>query len=73
MVCILILKKAFKDFLDHSNRANVYMDCPEPRRIAAGILKLCKITSPELTWAPINYQGKDVLDALKSFFVMPKA
>jgi hypothetical protein len=69
----LDIKKAFVDFLDNSSKANLYMDCPEPRRIAGGILKLCKTANPELTWAPVNYQGRDVLDALKSFFVMPKA
>ncbi len=71
------IKKAFADFMeDKSNGAKVadYLKCPEPRQIAAGIYKLCSIVhanDPEIKWAPIKYNRKDVADTLVDYKVMP--
>ena len=69
---IIDIKKAFAEFLVMSDKANLYMDCPEPRKIAGGILKMCQIVHPDLIWAPINYSGKDLQVTIKNFHVMPK-
>jgi hypothetical protein len=68
----LDIKKAFAEFLEKSDKANLYMDCPEPRKIAGGILKMCQIVHPDLIWAPINYSGKDLQVTIKNFHVMPR-
>lgn len=68
----LDIKSAFKAFLEDSTKAGEWVDCPEPRIIAAGINKLCKISYPNETWASINYKTKDIEKTLTAFKAMPK-
>lgn len=44
----------------------------EPKRIAAGIYKLCSIVNPEHNWEPIKVAGVDLVTTLNSFKIMPK-
>jgi hypothetical protein len=67
----LDIKGAFKTFLE-SGKGSQFLDCQEPRQIAAGINKLCKISYPEVKWAPILYKGKDIEQALGAFKAPPK-
>ena len=40
---------------------------------AAGLLKLIRVTNPEVSWAPITVDGIDVAqDGMPGFRVMPK-
>lgn len=66
----LDIKSAFKDFLETAS--GDWVDCPEPRIIAAGITKLCRISYPEVDWPMINYKGKSIETTLKSFKAPPK-
>jgi hypothetical protein len=65
----LDIKSAFKDFLETAT--GDWADCPEPRQIAAGITKLCRISYPEVNWPVINYKGNSIESTLKSFKVKP--
>lgn len=47
------------------------LDIPEPRKIAAGIWKICKVHSPKIKWARIKYNGKNIADYLDNFKIMP--
>lgn len=67
----LDIKSAFKDFLETAT--GDWVDCPEPRQLAAGITKLCRISYPEVDWPAINYKGKSIEATLKSFKVPPKS
>jgi hypothetical protein len=67
----LDIKAAFTDYLE-SGRGAHFLECPEPRKIAAGIGKLCKISYPEKNWAPINYRGEDIEKTLGDFKAPPK-
>jgi len=66
----LDIKAAFKDFLETASAD--WTDCPEPRIIAAGITKLCRICYPEVNWAVLNYNGNSVEATLKNFKAPPK-
>lgn len=68
----LDIKKVFRDFLENNSKAGKFMDCPEPRYLAAGIGKLCKIVHPTVNWAPINYNSQDIEQALAAFKAIPK-
>lgn len=68
----LDIKKVFKEFLENNSKAGKFMDCSEPRYLAAGIGKLCRIVHPTVNWAPINYNGQNVETALAGFKAMPK-
>jgi hypothetical protein len=65
------IKAAFnKWYEDHPEK---FTKIPaEPKRIAAGIYKLCKIVNPEYEWEPIKVSGVDLVTTLKLFKVMPK-
>lgn len=65
----LDIKSAFKDFLETAT--GDWADCPEPRQIAAGITKLCRISYPEVNWPVINYKGNSIESTLKSFKMKP--
>lgn len=67
----LDIKNAFKHHLESGKGAH-FLECPEPRQIAAGIGKLCKISYPETSWAPINYHGQDIEKTLGEFKAPPK-
>jgi hypothetical protein len=69
----LEVKKAFKEFLETAEDHAKYQECPEPRYVAAGILKMCLTVHPGLTWAPIKFAGQDLQIAVNDFYVMPKA
>jgi len=66
----LDIKSAFKDFLERAS--GDWADCPEPRIIAAGITKLCRISYPEVNWPILNYKGNSVEETLKNFKAPPK-
>jgi hypothetical protein len=66
----LDIKSAFKDFLERAS--GDWADCPEPRIIAAGITKLCRISYPEVNWPVLNYKGNSVEKTLKNFKAPPK-
>ena len=66
----LDIKGAFKDFLEKAS--GDWVDCPEPRIIAAGITKLCRISYPEVSWPVLNYKGNDIEATLKNFKAPPK-
>jgi hypothetical protein len=66
----LDIKNAFKGFLETAT--GDWVDCPEPRQIAAGITKLCRISYPEVNWPIINYKGKSIEATLKAFKAPPK-
>jgi hypothetical protein len=68
----LDIKGAFKDFMETSSNAKDFIDCPEPRQIAAGITKLCRISYPEINWPSINYHGKDIERTLSGFKAPPR-
>lgn len=68
----LDIKKVFKEFLENNSKAGKFIDCSEPRYLAAGIGKLCKIVHPTINWAPINYNGQNIEIALSGFKAMPK-
>jgi hypothetical protein len=68
----LDIKKVFREFLENNAKAGKFLDCSEPRYLAAGIGKLCKIVHPTINWAPINYNGQDVGIALAGFKAIPK-
>jgi hypothetical protein len=68
----LDIKKVFREFLENNAKAGKFLDCSEPRYLAAGIGKLCKIVHPTINWAPINYNGQDVEVALAGFKAIPK-
>lgn len=66
----LDIKAAFKTFLETAS--SEWVDCPEPRQIAAGITKLCRVSYPEVCWPAINYKGKDIEKTLNAFKAPPK-
>jgi hypothetical protein len=66
----LDIKSAFKDFLETAT--GDWVDCPEPRQIAAGITKLCRICYPEINWPVLNYKGNSIEATLKNFKAPPK-
>jgi hypothetical protein len=66
----LDIKGAFKDFLEKAS--GDWADCPEPRQIAAGITKLCRISYPEIDWPVFNYKGNSIEETLKNFKAPPK-
>jgi len=66
----LDIKGAFKDFLERAS--GDWVDCPEPRIIAAGITKLCRICYPEVNWPILNYKGNNIEETLKNFKAPPK-
>lgn len=66
----LDIKSAFKDFLERAS--GDWVDCPEPRIVAAGITKLCRISYPEVNWPVLNYKGNSVEETLKNFKAPPK-
>jgi hypothetical protein len=68
----LDIKGAFKDFMETSSRAKDFIDCPEPRIIAAGITKLCRISYPEINWPAINYKGASIENTLSGFKAPPR-
>lgn len=68
----LDIKGAYKDFMETSSNAKDFLDCPEPRIIAAGITKLCRISYPEVNWPSINYHGKDIEQTLSGFKAPPR-
>jgi hypothetical protein len=67
----LDIKGAFNQYLE-SGRGAHFLECPEPRIIAAGITKLCKISYPEIIWPTINYRGQDIEKTLGEFKAPPK-
>lgn len=66
----LDIKSSFKDFLE--NASADWADCPEPRIIAAGISKLCRISYPEIAWPSINYNAASIENTLVTFKAPPK-
>jgi hypothetical protein len=67
----LDIKKAFKDFLENNSNGHKFLECPEPRIIAAGIGKICKTHFPDIQWAPILYRQQSIEEGLKKFKIMP--
>jgi hypothetical protein len=61
----LDIKNAFKE------SASANPDTPEEYIIAAGIYKMCTVTS-YLNFAPVRYGGVDVSTKLGAFKIMPK-
>jgi hypothetical protein len=47
------------------------LDIAERRKIAAGIWKICTTINPEIDWAPIKFNDRNIADYLKEFRVMP--
>jgi hypothetical protein len=66
----LDIKKAFKSFVE-DNPGYFEGEVPEQRYLAAGIYKLCKHVYPEVDWAEIKYNKKDLSSVLKTFKQMP--
>jgi len=67
----LDIKGAFNQYLESGKGAH-FLECPEPRQIAAGISKLCRISYPETNWPTINYRGQDIERTLGEFKAPPK-
>lgn len=67
----LDIKKAFKDFLENNSNGHKFLECPEPRIIAAGIGKICKTHFPDMKWAPVLYRQQSIEEGLKKFKIMP--
>jgi hypothetical protein len=63
----LAIKQAYRDDMNTSAKEMA----PEQKYLAAGIYKLCNTVSPEINWAPIKWEGKDVSKNLSGFKVMP--
>ena len=68
----LDIKGAFKDFMETSSKAKDFIDCPEPRIIAAGITKLCRISYPEINWPTIAYKGANIEITISGFKAPPR-
>jgi hypothetical protein len=66
----LDIKTAFKKFQETATTRD-FDGCTEPRQIAAGIEKLCRVVHPTENWAPIRYNGKDIITTLIEFGVPP--
>jgi hypothetical protein len=50
------------------------LDLPEKKVVAAGIYKLCKTHAPQIDWAPIMHNGKDIAETyLGKFKILPAA
>jgi len=49
------------------------LDIAERRKIAAGIWKICTTINPEINWAPIKFNDRNIADYLTHFRVMPTA
>lgn len=47
------------------------LDIAERRKIAAGIWKICTTINPEINWAPIKFNDRNIADYLTEFRVMP--
>jgi hypothetical protein len=70
----LDIRKVFKEYIENGKDISDFLSCPEPRQVAAGIGKLCRIVhanDSDINWAPIKYNGRMVEDTLNGYKVMP--